>query len=162
MPYKVTWKGEYLNIDGKLLFAGGWDASLVERPKIMIRQTGDTIIAGLDHENLYHLNNVHTLAPTEQGVSLPYVCALLNSRAMNRYYHLVSLEKGRAMAQTDIETLDLLPYREARKDEIEEIESLVQNIGKNEVQQRLDAIIARLFGLNGELSAYLAQDEFYP
>ena len=162
LPYKVTWKGDYLNIDGKLLFAGGWDASLVERPKIMIRQTGDTIIAGLDYTNLYHLNNVHTLAPIEQGVSLPYVCALLNSRAMNRYYHLVSLENGRAMAQTDIETLDLLPYCKASKEDTKEIEALVQNIGKNGAQQKIDAIIARLFGLNGELSAYLAQDEFYP
>ena len=104
--YQVLWKGEDINIDPEILFAGGWDASLVERPKIMIRQTGDSIIAGLDDDHLYHLNNVHTLAPTKSDVSLPFVCALLNFCAINRYYHLVSLEKGRPMAQTDIETLD--------------------------------------------------------
>jgi len=161
-PYDVEWKGHYLNIDGDWLFSGGWDASIVEHPKIMIRQTGDSIIAAMDFDHLYHLNNVHSLAPLRNGISLPYLCALLNSRLMNRYYHLISLEYGRAMAQTDIETLELLPIREASPEKIERIEALVLRIDSREAQGEIEHIVEELYGLSPELIEYLRGDDPYP
>jgi predicted lipase len=53
---------------------------------------------------------VHLL-PDSPPHSLKYILALLNSKLMNHYYHLISLELGRAMAQTDIETIEKLPIR---------------------------------------------------
>ena len=61
-PFKVKWEGHYLNIDKNNLWAGGWDAKIVENPKLMIRQTGDSLTVGLDYNGLYHLNNVHSLS----------------------------------------------------------------------------------------------------
>ena len=59
---------------------------------------------------------------------LKYVLACLNSTILNHYYHLVSLEFGRAMAQTDLEKLELLPIKRASKEQRNEIVSLVDNI----------------------------------
>ena len=36
---------------------------------------------------------------------------IVNSYLINKYYELTSLESGRALAQTDIETLNTLPIR---------------------------------------------------
>jgi adenine-specific DNA-methyltransferase len=140
-PYRVEWKGHYLHIDSDLLFAGGWDPSIVERPKIMIRQTGDSIIAAVDYDRLYHLNNTHSLAPIGASVSLLYLCAVLNSRLMNRYYHLISLEKGRAMAQTDIETVDLIPIREVDEGTVQLLEALVLRLGADSTRAKVNSDI---------------------
>ena len=160
--YCVEWKGHYLNIDGNLLFAGGWNQSIIEKPKIMIRQTGDSIIAGIDLDNLYHLNNVHSLHLISPNVSLSYMCALLNSRLMNRYYHLISLEYKRTMAQTDIETLELLPYREPDAETLRRIDSLFPGISDTDSRNEVERILEHLYGLDNELINYLAGEEFYP
>lgn len=166
LPYRVEWKGHYLNIDGKLLFAGGWDASIVERPKIMIRQTGDTIVAAIDASHLYHLNNVHSLSPLRGDISLSYLCAVLNSRLMNRYYHLVSLEHGRPMAQTDIETLELLPIKMPPPEVVERIESLVAKLRNRPdgdgLKREIDALIQEAYGLSQNYIDYLDGDDLYP
>ncbi|MEI6390206.1 MAG: TaqI-like C-terminal specificity domain-containing protein [Verrucomicrobiota bacterium] len=161
-PYTVNWEGHYLNIDPKLLWAGGWDASIVEHPKLMIRQTGDSLIVGLDGQGLYHLNTVHSHAPFDGTLHLTYLCALLNSRLMNRYYHLISLESGRAMAQTDIETLDLLPVREPPKQVLTQIDNLAQNIRRPESRNQIDSLLETLYELPPDLTRYLRQDSLYP
>nr|WP_239639160.1 TaqI-like C-terminal specificity domain-containing protein [Halococcus hamelinensis] len=110
-PYDVSYEGHYLHCQGDKLFSGGWDPDVIEQgEKIFIRQTGDRITAGYDDDQLYHLNNTHS-AVTRDGVDLPvmfYVCQL-NSNLLFAYYTLTTLEYGRAMAQTDIETLEKLP-----------------------------------------------------
>ncbi len=168
LPYAVAWDGDWLNIDGNILFAGGWDAEYVEKPKVMIRQTGDSIIAGIDLENLYHLNNVHTCAPLEGKGNVYFIAALLNSKLMNKYYHLVSLEEGRPLAQTDIETLEKLPIPQTNSQQQKPIIALVDRIlaakrkdldadtsepALSEVEgweREIDARVYQLYGLTEE------------
>ena len=118
------------NIDPKLLASGGFDPKVELNDKLLIRQTGDSLIATIDCEKLYHLNNIHAIAPIEpvNTDGLKYILAILNSKLMNHYYHLISLEFGRAMAQTDIETLELLPIKEAPKEQKEIIVELVNTM----------------------------------
>jgi len=80
---------------------------------------------------------------------------------MNRYYHLVSLEYKRTMAQTDIETLDLLPYREPDPETLRKIDSLFQKVNETESRNEIEKIIAQLYCLNHKLADYLAGEEFY-
>ena len=47
---------------------------------------------------------------------------------MNQYYNLISLELGRVMAQTDIETIELLPIKPVSKEEQKKIVKLVDKI----------------------------------
>ena len=119
-----------MNTDPKLLWSGGFDPRVVKNDKILLRQTGDSLVANLDDEGFYHLNNMHAISPKEplDAYELKYLLALLNSKLMNYYYHLISLEFGRAMAQTDIETLELLPIKQSSKEQKDEIVELVDKL----------------------------------
>jgi hypothetical protein len=132
--YGVFWDGDYININPDLLWAGGWDPDVVNKDKMLIRQTGDRIIAGIDRAKLYHLNNLHAAVLTDVNIDLRYLLCLFNSKLLFKYYTLISLEFGRAMAQTDIETLEQLPLREvhfmtpevARKKGLEGLKALYE------------------------------------
>ncbi|WP_425059648.1 hypothetical protein SCACP_02420 [Sporomusa carbonis] len=109
LPFCVKYQGDWLDVNPAKLYKGGWDAAVMAGPKIFLRQTGDSLIATIDKSGFYHLNNIHSLAVTGTGVSLEYLVCILNSTLMNYYYQTVTLEKGRSMAQVDIEMLEKLP-----------------------------------------------------
>jgi type I restriction-modification system DNA methylase subunit len=128
LKYWVGWDGDYINIDPKVLNKGGWDYDVVHNPKILIRQTGDSVIAAIDYDGLYHLNNIHSFTLKNTKVDLLYLLALLNSRLLAAYYKHTSLEAERAMAQTDIETLECLPIKEISKADQQPFIALVERI----------------------------------
>lgn len=106
--YGLRYEGHWLNIDETKLYKGGWRPDVVRRYKILVRQTGDTLTACTDPDGYYHLNNIHSFV-ANSGVCADYLLILMNSRLLSFYYHAVSVEYGRAMAQTDIESLEYLP-----------------------------------------------------
>lgn len=119
-PFSVTWDGTWIRVEKQLLFAGGFDSGIVESPKILMRQTGDRIVAAYDDSCLYHLNNVHSFSTsrvrgTTQAVSrsfpndLHMLTALMNSNLWTYLYRLRTREDGRALAQIDIETVEQMP-----------------------------------------------------
>ncbi len=109
VPYRVEWDGDWINIDSTLLFGGGFDLQVIQNPKIMIRQTADSIIAAIDATGLYHLNNVHSFSLVSNLVSLETLVAILNSKLFRYLYRIKTREGGRALAQIDIETVESLP-----------------------------------------------------
>ena len=109
LPFGIVYQGDWLDVTPAKLNKGGWDAAVIAGPKIFLRQTGDSLIAAVDNSGLYHLNNIHSLTVLDPGICLDYLSCILNSRLMNFYYHIVTLEKGRSMAQVDIETVEKLP-----------------------------------------------------
>lgn len=119
--FKITYANDWIEIDPDKLNKGGWNPKIVEHPKIFIRQTGDHITCALDLENYYHLNNVHSFAPIQKNVSLKTIVMTLNSHLMDFFYKKISLEEGRTMAQTDIETLEKLPILFNSEKELEHI-----------------------------------------
>jgi len=169
LPFLVKWEGYYINIDRKLLWAGGWDADIVESPKIMIRQTGDSIIAGIDYARLYHLNNTHSLKINNDGVLLEFICAVLNSNLMNKYYRLITLEFGRALAQTDIETLELLPIKIPSYECQTEIAKLVKDIIANynisfkreKLISQIEELIFKVYDIDDDFESYINDKELY-
>ncbi len=108
---KVIWDGNYICIDKNLIKSGlkkiDYDAE-----KIMIRQTGDRIIAGVDKDKLLALNNIHIGNKKLPNLDLERLANYLNSPEMVEYYQAITLESGRAMAQIDLETLRELPMKE--------------------------------------------------
>jgi hypothetical protein len=164
-PYMVKWEGHYLNIDKKLLWAGGWDSNIVENPKIMIRQTSDSLIAGIDMEGIYHLNNVHSLSILKENISLEYICAILNSKLMNKFYQLISLERGRTMAQTDIDVLETLPIKiiemKDQKKIIELVHQIIHNGLLNQILEEIENLIYEIYKLPAEMKKYVMEDNLY-
>ncbi|CUH93995.1 hypothetical protein P22_0057 [Propionispora sp. 2/2-37] len=107
--YGIKYGGHWINIDKQKLYQGGWRSDIISRSKLLVRQTGYMLTACIDGNGYYHLNNIHSFVARNHSVHLEYLLMLLNSRLMSFYYHAVSMEYGRAMAQTDIETLEKLP-----------------------------------------------------
>jgi len=130
LRFKIEYEGDWINIDPKILNSGGWDYEIIHNPKILIRQTGDSLIASIDKNGYYHLNNVHSFAPNKDSdLDLRYVLGILNSILMNYYYQKTTLEVDRPMAQTDIETIESLPIKyiipKAQKPFIEVVDKIL-------------------------------------
>ena len=82
------------------------------RAKLLLRQTGDRLVAAVDERGLYALNNVHLAAPRPGREELLYFFAcLLNSAMMNDFYRIVSMEQKRVLAQVDLDLLAELPVK---------------------------------------------------
>lgn len=109
--YYLEYQGHWINICSEALYKGGWSETIIRQRKILIRQTGFSLIACIDEHGYYHLNNIHSMLNHDNSITLDYLLLLLNSKLFSFYYHITTLEHGRAMAQTDIETLELLPIR---------------------------------------------------
>jgi len=116
--YCMNYRGEFVYYHPeeqkrKMYAKSGFEEAKYVGEKLFLRQTGDSLIATYDDNGYFCLNNMHVinLLPNGAQYSLKYILGLLNSKLLNCYYHLVSLELGRAMAQTDIETIEKLPIR---------------------------------------------------
>lgn len=115
LRYHLEYRGHYLNIDPAKLYKGGWRKEVVAARKLLVRQTGYDLTACIDDSGYYHLNNIHSFVPRQTAVSVDYLLLLFNSRLFSFYYHITSMEGGRSLAQTDIETLELLPVCESQE-----------------------------------------------
>lgn len=128
LRYLLKYEGHFINIEPKLLWSGGWNSEFISQNKILLRKTGDSLVATYDDNGFYHLDNLHSMVLKEKKYSLTYILAILNSKLMNKYYQLISLEAGRAMAQTDIETLELLPIKVGSRTQVRKVTTLVDKI----------------------------------
>lgn len=79
--------------------------------KILIRQTGDRIIATLDYNKLYAWKSVFVVLSDESKLSLEYLLILFNSSLINFYYQKLVGEVGRAFAQVKGINLDRIPIK---------------------------------------------------
>ena len=117
--YSINYKGKYIYFEDdavkRSIYAkSGFEKEKYIGTKLFLRQTGDSLISTYDPDGYFCINNMHVIniKPPEIKYNLRYILAIINSKLMNHYYHLISLELGRAMAQTDIETIEQLPIRE--------------------------------------------------
>jgi hypothetical protein len=93
-----------------------------------------------------------------------FVCGPLNSKLMNFFYQAVSLEVGRVMPQTDIETLDDLPIKHDPDVEVE-IARLTDECIKclktgqkgaaKSPAEKIDRLVYRLYGLTAAEQAFV-------
>lgn len=79
--------------------------------KIVMRQTGDSIVATIDNQQLLCLNNMHVIVPRSALPSLNFLLGIVNSRVMNWYYHTLNPEVGEALAEVKRTNVAQLPVR---------------------------------------------------
>lgn len=143
----------------KARIKSGYEGVDYSSPKLLIRQTGDSLICAFDPTGLLCLNNVHVCNSKSRYTNLKLICALLNSRLLNFFYRATSLEAGRVMPQTDIEALDDLPVKFDQGIEIG-IGALAEKIiaAKNSgpeadttaLEHEIDQLVYNLYGLTPE------------
>jgi len=108
--YSVSYAGGFILYDITKL-KSGFKNAIYDEPKLFCRQTGDRLVCAYDESGHLCLNNLHVGNSVDSQHHLLYVLGIVNSRLINKYYELTTLESGRALAQTDIETLNALPIR---------------------------------------------------
>ncbi len=162
LKYGIVYNNDYINVDPTILNGGGFDFDIINNPKILLRQTSDKITGSIDYNNYYHLNNVHSFAPNKNscGYDLKFIIAILNSKLIEFYYQNISLEKGRAMAQIDIETVENFPLPKIDDNKIILIQKLVDQIQEkkknnikantSDLESQVDELVMDLYGLNEE------------
>jgi hypothetical protein len=79
--------------------------------KIVMRQTGDSIVATVDTGRYLCLNNMHVLVLVSERPSLFYVLGVMNSRLLTWYYHILNPEVGEALAEVKKTNVARLPIR---------------------------------------------------
>ena len=172
--YCIQYQGHWLNIDKNILYKGGWREDIVYQRKILVRQTADTLTAAIDDNCLYHLNNIHSFILKDSKISLDYLLLILNSRLLAFYYHIVSIEYGRSMAQTDIETLELLPIKlddminRQAGELVQGMQELIRRVNDGDkgalhkarvLDEYIDQLVFRIYALNDKEIAYINKYE---
>lgn len=77
--------------------------------KILIRQTGDRIIATIDSQRLYAWKSVFVILSDESNFHLNYILGIINSKAINFFYQKLVGEEGRVFAQVKGVNVNLIP-----------------------------------------------------
>ncbi|MBI4834293.1 MAG: N-6 DNA methylase [Planctomycetes bacterium] len=110
--YQILWNNAYWISFGDWLAEPRYSAGYDAPEKIVIRQTGDSLVAVIDQEQFIVRDNLYTILPSEKDISLHYILGLLNSRLLNWFYQtIINPEKGEALAQVKRGHLAQLPVR---------------------------------------------------
>jgi adenine-specific DNA-methyltransferase len=158
-------KYEIKPLENRFLKYGVWlaeprPAANFEAPyKILVRQTGDEIIAALDNSQYLCLNNLHVLVPCKETKNLYGLLALLNSKLMTWCLRTMNPEAGEALAEVKKEFVEMLPIPElTRLDELDKLGKVIYDFKKsntselserqlNMLLKQIDAVVFKLYGL---------------
>jgi hypothetical protein len=154
----VIWNNKWINVVPEKLYGGGFDTQIIENPKLLVRQTGDRIIAAVDLDGLYHLNNVHSFAllkpeaykAEDKMFALYFYVGLMNSTFWLYLYQLKSREAKRQLAQIDIEMLESMPVTISKQDICEQIAKISIQLGflyKNDLLDKVPDLEASIDNL---------------
>ena len=86
-------------------------SKLGANPKILIRKTGDRIIATTDNSGVFPEQSLYFLFNKRTDEDLKYLLGLLNSRLLTAYYRVKAITNKKSIAQVKKVDLDQLPIR---------------------------------------------------
>jgi hypothetical protein len=118
-PYSLRWRGRYVRLDAmperktRDRYANLGQPAWFAREKVLVRRTGDHVLAALDREGRYASNNFFVVFPRADAgpcsLGLDGLCALLNSKFMTWYFRTIEPRKGRIFAELKIKHLATFP-----------------------------------------------------
>jgi hypothetical protein len=113
------------------------------RPKVLLRKTGNSIVATYDDSGVFPEQSLYFLFDFERDVSPLYLLGVLNSRLIGWYYKIASLTNEDSIAQVKKVQLDQLPIR--RLDHAEEAEK--------KVHDKIVVLVSSMLALHKQLAA---------
>jgi len=158
--YQIEYGNNFVYFDPEKLWSNTNETKLRKTPKIVVRQTGDSIVAALDQQGYLTLDTTHLIFDTT--ISIKALLAILNSRLMNWFYHGLVEEVGRTFAEVKIVNLKKLPISSAifdvkRQKELSDLVDKILAVKKrgpmgdvNEFEQQIDQKVYALYGLTPE------------
>lgn len=108
--YVNTWNKNYWISFGDWLAEPRYSAGYDAPEKLVVRQTGDSLIATYDDKQFIARDNLYTVLPRENGANLKAILGCMNSKLLNWYYQkIINPEQGEALAQVKRGHLARLP-----------------------------------------------------
>jgi hypothetical protein len=111
--YHLTWNGKWVHYTkdyfGKNEYAGLGKPEYFECQKLVIRRTGDYVLACIDEDGFYFSNNVFVCIPKNENVDMKVFLAILNSRLLTWYYRTVQPRVGKMFAEIKINIINDFP-----------------------------------------------------
>ncbi len=105
--FSIQWGGNYVYFDQDELWSNTNREMFEACPKVVIRQTGENLVAAVDDERRYTLDTTHLIIPDQ--ISVHYLTCLMNSNLMGWYYHQLVPEKNRTFAEVKGTNVKQLP-----------------------------------------------------
>lgn len=159
--YVITWNDDYYISFGDWLAEPRYSASYDAPEKIIIRQTGSSLIATIDNQQFVVRDNLYTIISTNKEYSEYIILACLNSKLLNWYYqNIVNNEVGEALAQVKRGHLATLPIPKINSSVFSTIESLIKEVlnlkqdnnsaDTESLESKIDLLVYQLYDLTEE------------
>ncbi len=170
--YIINWSGKFINYDEHLIekidlcdvkskegmnkqnridFALR-SPELFEKKKIVIRKTGDSLIACIDVNNFYFDTLVHGIYEKVDGISLEFLLAILNSKPATRFYRLLHDIKGKVFAKISLDNLASFPLPIFEPSDVDKLSEMAKTLSDKtkvfyELSQKFQRSLHRKFNL---------------
>jgi adenine-specific DNA-methyltransferase len=123
--YRILWDHNYYISFGDWLAEPRYSANFDAPSKIVIRQTGDSLVATIDQDQFIVRDNLYTILP-QGNINIRYLLGLINSRLLKWFYQkILNPELGEALAQVKRGHLAKLPIALASTEQQNPLISLV-------------------------------------
>jgi len=148
--YVNLWKNNYWVDYGKWLAAPRDPKIFEAEEKIIVRQTGDRIIATLIGANIICRKNLHIII--SENISHKFILGVLNSKLTDFYYFQINPEKGEALAEVKKQHVEQLPVpknvsKEQETEIIKYVDQLLQlnkELQTNTLPQQIEQLKQRI------------------
>ena len=159
--YSISWNNDYYISFGEWLAEPRYSANYDAPEKILVRQTGSSLIATLDVNQFIARDNLYVI--TSKNINYPekIILGLLNSNLLNWYYqNTINNEKGEALAQVKRGHLAVLPMPSFNAQLFKKVIQLVNKIMKSKksnpnanttkLEKEIDRFVYELYSLTEE------------
>jgi len=140
--YRITWNQNYWIKFGEWLAEPRLSANYDAKEKIVIRQTGDSLVSTLDCDKFIVRDNLYTILPIS-NISCRFLLGLINSKLLNFCYNCINPERGEALAQVKAIHLRKLPIRTIDFDNPDDVAQ----------HDKMVKLVERMLDLHKKLSA---------
>ncbi|MBS1646883.1 MAG: N-6 DNA methylase [Bacteroidetes bacterium] len=121
-------------------------ATFEAEEKVIVRQTGDRIIATLIGKNIICRNNLHIII--SNGLDHKFILGVLNSKLTDFYYQQINPERGEALAEVKKNHVEQLPIPKnvtsKQQNEIIKLVEQILQLNKEKQEVKLESIIEQL------------------
>ncbi|WP_375560580.1 Eco57I restriction-modification methylase domain-containing protein [Bernardetia sp. OM2101] len=167
--YITLWKENYYISFGDWLAEPRYSANYDAEKKIVIRQTGSSLIATLDYNQFIVRNNLYTIISKNDNYSEEFLLGLINSTFSNWFYqNIINNEVGEALAEVKRGHLSNIPIPKnpdsKNETQIEEKVTQILSLKKvnpsadtSALESEIDVLVYGLYGLSEEEIAIIEE-----
>jgi len=156
--YSILWDNNYYISFGDWLAEPRYSANYDAKKKILVRQTGNSLIATLDKNQFIARDNLYVITSNNIEYTEEFILGLLNSYLLNWYYqNIINNEVGEVLAQVKKGHLSLLPIPKLNPLLFAEVENITNQIltakkgdrhaDTSELEKKCDRLVYKLYQL---------------